>query len=167
MTVENPADCLELDQLYWFIERKSRTEARENVYLMTMVSRLPRQIVGLDIAYDKSPQRIQAIVDDAPPAGKYCTDGWFGYMDVIYPGKHIRNAQDKSDTFTVEGINADLRHYIPLFARRSRCFARTLETLRSVVEVFVDAYNRFGAAKHQYRQSRNTREVPFRFLDFL
>ena len=67
--MENPADCLELDQLYWFIERKSRTEARENIYLMTMVSRLPRQIVGLDIAYDKSPQRIQAIVDDAPPAG--------------------------------------------------------------------------------------------------
>jgi IS1 family transposase len=98
-----------LDELYWFIERKPRTETRENVYLMTMVSRQPRQIVGFDVARDKSPQRIQAIVDGAPSAEKYCTDGWFGYIDVVYPGQHIRNTHDKSDTFTVEGINADLR----------------------------------------------------------
>ena len=52
--------------------------------------------------------------------------------------------RDKSDTFTIEGINVGLRHYIPIVARRSRFFARTLETLRAVVEVFVDAYNRFG-----------------------
>ena len=45
---------LELDELYWFVGRKARTETRENVYLMTMVSRLPRQIVGFDVARDKS-----------------------------------------------------------------------------------------------------------------
>jgi hypothetical protein len=32
---------------------------------------------------------------------------------VNYFGKHIRNIHDKSNTFTVEGVNADLRHYIP------------------------------------------------------
>ena len=35
---------------------------------MTMVSRLPRQIAGLDAAYDKSPERIQKIVDNGPEA---------------------------------------------------------------------------------------------------
>ena len=153
--------------MYWFIERKPRTETRENVYLMTMVSREPRQIVGHDVAFDKSPIRIQAIVDGAPAAAMYCTDGWSGYVDVIYPGTHIRNTRDKSDTFTVEGVNADLRHYIPILARRSRCFARTLETLQAVVEVFVDAYNRFGTANHAYRQKRKTGGVPFTFVDFL
>ncbi len=54
---------------------------------------------------------------------------------------HIRNIRDKSDTFTVEDVNADLRHSIPLLARQSRCFPRKLETLRAVVDVFVDAYN--------------------------
>ena len=166
MTVENPADCLELDELYWFIGEKPRTESRENVYLMTMVSRQPRQIVGFDVACDKSPKRIQAIVDGAPYAEKYCTDGWFGYIDVIYPGQHIRNTRDKSDTFTVEGINADLRHYIPILARRSRCFARTLETFRAVVELFVDAYNRFGQAKYDYRQQRPKGDLPFALVHF-
>ena len=26
-----------------------------------------------------------------------------GYLDVIYPGRHVRNMRNKSDTFTVEG----------------------------------------------------------------
>lgn len=41
-----------------------------------------------------------------------------GYIDIDYPGQHIRDTHDKSDTFTVEGVNADLRHYIPILARR-------------------------------------------------
>ena len=132
-----------------------------------MVSRKPRQIVGFDVALDKSANRIQKMVDHAPYAEKYCTDGYVGYMDVIFPGWHIRNVRDKSDTFTVEGVNADLRHYIPLLARRSRCFARKLETLRAVIGVFVDAYNRFGVAKMNYRHNRLSNELPFSVLDFL
>lgn len=167
MTVEKCKACLELDELYWFIERKPRTETRENVYVMTMVNRNPRQIVGFDVALDKCAWRIQRIVDDGPEAEKYCTDGYVGYLDVIYPGRHVRNMRDKSDTFTVEGVNADLRHYIPLLKRRSRCFARTLETLQAVVELFVDAYNRFGQAKFNHRSHRPTGVLPFALVDFL
>ncbi len=167
MNVEMFTDCLELDELYWFIERKSISETRENVYIITAVSREPRQIVGFDAAFDKSPDRIQNIVDKAPPAKKYCTDGYLGYIDVVYPGRHIRNVHNKSDTFTDEGVNADLRHYIPILARRSRCFARKLETLQAVMGVFTEAYNRFGVAKHKYRQTHQTGEIPFSIVDFL
>jgi len=158
---------IEIDELYWFVGRKPRTKTRENVYIMVMVSRNPRQIVGFDVAYDKSPERIQEMVDAAPTAGNYCTDGYMGYLDVAYPGKHIRNIRDKSHTYTVEGVNADLRHYIPILARRSRCFARKLETLYAVIAVFVDAYNRFGEAKYKYRLKRKTGEIHFSLLDFL
>ena len=161
--VDNTAKSYELDELYWFIGEKSHTETRENVYLMTMVSRVPRRIVGFDVALEKSPQRIQRIVDNAPEAKQYCTDGCTGYIDVVYPGQHIRNCRDKSDTYTVEGVNANLRHYIPILARRSRCFPRTLETLRAVVDVFVEAYNRFGMAKYMYRLKNVTGELPFLF----
>jgi len=146
---------------------------------MTMVSREPRQIVGFDVAFDKSPERIQAMVDGAPEAQSYCTDGYLGYIDVVYPGRYVRNVHNKNDTFTVEGENADLRHYIPILARKSRCFARKIETLRVVLEVFVDAYNKFGAAKLKHRvltnhrPTNNTkklhkfRDLPFSVLDFL
>ena len=167
MTVEKCIDCLELDEMYWFIEHKPETETRENTYIMTMVSRNPRQIVGFDVARDKCAWRIQNIVDGGPEAERYCTDGYVGYLSVIYPGQHIRNMCDKSNTYTVEGVNADLRHYIPLLKRRSRCFARSLETLQAVLEVFVEAYNRFGLAKFNHRKHRPTGVLPFALVDFL
>lgn len=164
----NNFHILELDELYWFIGKKSNNKTQENIYVMTMVSRLPRQIVGFDAAGDKSPDRIQKIVDNGPQAEYYCTDGYLGYIDIAYPGKHIRNTHNKSDTFTAESINADLRHYIPILRRRSRCFPRKLETLRAVLEVFIQAYNAFGIAKMKFRQNRssNSRELPFSIFDF-
>ena len=132
-----------------------------------MVSRESRQIVGFNVAFDKLSERIQNIVNNTPEAKYYCTDGYNGYIDIVYPGKHIRNIYNKSDTFTVEGVNADLRHYIPVLARRSRCFPRSMETLKAVVAVFVDAYNQFGLAKFKYRQKRKNGELPFSFVDFL
>ena len=137
--------------MYWFIGQKPRKGTRENIYLIVMVSREPRQIVGFSVASDKSPERIQQIVDSAPYAKHYCTDGYLGYLDVAYPGLHIRNIRDKKDTREVESVNADLRHYIPIFARRSRCFARRLETAEAVIAVFADAFNKFGEAKLKYR----------------
>ena len=166
-SVDNSFSELELDELYWYIEEKPRTRTHENVYLLTMVSRQPRQIVGFDVAFDKSRERIQEMVDAAPFAESYYTDGYLGYVDVVYPGRHVRNVHDKRDTYTVEGVNADLRHYIPVLARRSRCFARTLETLKAVVEVYVEAYNRFGRAKHKWRMTHGKSEVPFSAIDFL
>ena len=144
-----------------------------------MINREPRQIVGFEVQLDKSAVHIQSIVDSAPWAKEYCTDGYLGYLDVIYPGKHRRNVHNKRDTHNVESINADLRHYIPVLARRSRCFCRKLETLQAVIEIFVDAYNAFGEAKLKYRvpterKSSNPakhlhkfRDSPFSPLNFL
>ena len=165
--VENSYEILEMDELYWFVFHKPNTETKENVYLTTLVSRLPRQIVGFDVAYDKAPERIQKIVDAAPGAQIYFTDGYLGYIDITYPGKHVRNISNKNDTFTVEGVNADLRHYIPILARRSRCFARTLETLMAVIAVFVRAYNKFGLAKQHFKKHRGKGEFPLGLVDFL
>ena len=58
-------------------------------------------------------------------------------MDAVYPGKHVRNIRDKSNTHIVEGVNADLRHYIPILARHSRCFARKLKTLQRNLDLLV------------------------------
>ena len=161
-----PSETVELDELYWFLERKPRTETRENICIMTMVSRKPRQIVGHVVSVDKSSRTIQQMVDAAPEARKYCTDGYSGYLDVIFPGKHIFNVHNKSDTFTVEGVNADLRHYIPTLARRSRCFPRKLENLQAVLAVFVRAYNRFGAQKSRFRSRHPEAALLFSLFDF-
>ena len=96
-----------------------------------MVSRKPRQIVGDVVSRNRSARTIQRMVDKAEEAAIYCTDGYSGYLDVVFPGKHLFNIHSKKDTFTVEGVNADLRHYIPTLARKSRCFPRKLENLQA------------------------------------
>ena len=75
---------MELDELYWFLEYKPRTETRENVYLITMVSRKPRQIVGHVVSRNRSARTIQRMVDKAEEAAIYCTDGYSGYLDVVF-----------------------------------------------------------------------------------
>ena len=163
--VEN--SLVEMDELYWFINNKATTETKENIYIITMANRNPRIIIDFSVSTEKTSAVIQEIVDRSPYAEKYCTDGYFGYLDTIFPGEHIRNIHNKKDTYTVEGINADLRHYIPILRRRNRCFARSIETLTAVVEFFVEAYNRFGMAKFKYRQSNPNRTIPFGLVDFL
>lgn len=132
-----------------------------------MVSRKPRQIVGHIVSRNKMSSTIQQMVDAAPEAKQYCTDGYYGYLDVVFPGKHIFNIHNKKDTFTVESVNADLRHYIPTLARRSRCFPRKLDNLQAVLDVFVKAYNRFGSQKELYRSLHPGSTVPFSLFDFL
>jgi hypothetical protein len=134
---------------------------------MTMVSRPPRETVGFDTAFDKSPARIQSMVNGAPWGEEYFSDGWSGYKDVVYPGKYTQNFRSKNDTFTVEGVNADLRCCIPILARRSRCFARKTDTLWAVAAVFIDVCNAFGAAKMRWRASHGKGDVPFGVVDFL
>lgn len=122
-------------------------------------------LISLQIEYKRS----LIMVDNGPEAEYYCTDGYWGYVNIVYPGKHIRKIHDKSDTFTVEGISADIRHYIPILRRRSRCFPRTIKTLRAVLDLFVQVYNAFGIAKMKFRKNRNpkSRELPSFVLDFL
>ncbi len=102
---------------------------------------------------------MQIIVAQTDISGKY--------VDIIYLSKHIRNVWDKKDTHNVESINADLRHYIPVLERRGRCFPRSLEILKVVVAVFINAYKKFGLAKYKYRQRKKNGELPFSVINFI
>ena len=161
--------AFELDEIFWFINKRRGQENGINTYVMTMISREPRQIVAFAVDNAKSQARIQAMTDSAPAAEKYYTDGYRGYGEIIFPGLHISNSRNKSDTHLIESVNADLRHYISGLHRKSRTFYRTLETFHVVLSVFVDAYNKFGEKKRQFYDLRPSfkSDLPFSVLDFL
>ena len=143
-------DAFELDEVFWFIGKRKGYENGINTYIMTMLSRIPRQIVAYAVDNSVNAPTIQRMVDSTAQAKKYYTDGGSGYLGVDFIGRHVRNMSDKSDTHNIESSNADLRHYIAGLRRRSRCFFRSIGTLNAVLYVFVHAYNRFGDAKLQY-----------------
>jgi IS1 family transposase len=82
---------------------------------------------------------IQRLVDTSPPARCYYSDQFAAYHEVVYFDSQTHTAlPDKSQTYSVEGVNSDLRHYLA----RLRCRSRSLKALIAAVKLFVFVYNR-------------------------
>ena len=89
---------------------------------------------------EREGEQMQAVVDQAP--GRDFSDGLGVYPTLMNaPGEH-RVAPGKSETYSVEGGDADLRHYLARLGRKSRCFSRGIEAPRRAVFLFVHCYNR-------------------------
>ena len=84
---------------------------------------------------------MQAVVDRAPQATQYYSDQYAAYTNLVYyPGRH-EALPNKSQTYSVEADNAELRHYLARLGRRSRCFTRSIQALRDAIKLFVFAWN--------------------------
>ena len=116
---------------------------------MTCVDRATRCILGFGVVWEREWDALQQVVNDAPPAHRYFSDGFPTYAQLMYPGEH-RVAPGKSETFSVEGDNAGLRHYLARLGRKSRCFSRCLWALTRAVALFVYAWNRRQRAKRAF-----------------
>ena len=109
---------------------------------MTLVDRRTSCIVGWAVAAERAETTLQRMVDDAPQAAFYFSDLFPLYRYLVYtPGIHTP-MPDKSETYRVEGVNAELRHYLARLARKSRCFSRCIAALRRAVKLFVFTWNR-------------------------
>ena len=122
--------------------RYSRLLVQKNVvYIMTLVDRATSCILSWAVVPYRSEVLIQAMVDQAPQAAYYFSDLFAAYRHVIYTPGRYTPMPDQSETYRVEGMNAELRHYLARLGRRSRCFSRCLLALRAAVKVFVHAWN--------------------------
>ena len=114
----------ELDELFTFGGKKTNT-----VYAVTRVDRESWCIVDWAVSEARTPEALRAMLDRAPQAKHYYSDGYTHYSTLIYtPGTHTA-VLDKSQTYFVEANNAELRHYLARLARKSRCFSRCLRAL--------------------------------------
>ena len=90
-----------------------------------------------------------ACLERAPQAKQYYSDA-FPLYDNLYYGAPYEMRTDKKETYSVEAVNADLRHYLKRLARKSRCFSRRLEALARNVRLFADCYNQRQLMKRLY-----------------
>ncbi len=110
---------------------------------MIAVARESRLIVGDWVTRLFDVPGMQTMAEVLPEASRYCTDGSEVYPEVIWPDAAWHQISiAKEETYTIEGINADLRTYLGRLKRRSRCFSRSLEKLCEAVRLFVWHDNR-------------------------
>ena len=117
---------------------------------MTHVDRDTRCIVNWAVEPERTEDLLQQMVDESPQPGIFFSDAFstYGLLDT-YPAQHWMMS-DKSQTYSVEGDNAELRHYLARLARRSRCFSRCIDALRAAIRIFVYCWNRRQLYTQQY-----------------
>jgi insertion element IS1 protein InsB len=121
---------------------------------MTLVDRTTSCILGWAVETERTEANLQQMVDEAPQAAFYFSDLFATYRQVIYSPGHYTPMPDKSETYRVEGDNAEIRHYLARLARRSRCFSRCIQALRRAIQLFVFAWN--SRQLHQSRYPKYT-----------
>ena len=117
---------------------------------MTFVDRATRCILSWRVIQARTGTVVQEMVHESAQAQRYFSDRLDVYQTALYwPAVHYP-MDDKSETYSVEGDNAELRHYLARLARRSRCFSRCQQALANAVKLFVYAFNRRQLAKRRF-----------------
>jgi insertion element IS1 protein InsB len=105
------------------------------------VDRATRCFLGCETVWVRTQEEIQHMVDDAPKAKWYYSDAFDVYDRLWYHFGRYEVSVGKNDTYSVEGDNAELRHYLARLARRSRCFSRCSHALQCALKLFIFAFN--------------------------
>ena len=100
--------------------------------------------------WERTQPAIQDVVDEAPKAKCYYSDALDAYAGLWYHFGRYEVSEGKTDTYSVEGDNAELRHYLARLARSSRCFSRCPHALECALRLFVYCYNSRQLYKHRY-----------------
>ena len=108
---------------------------------MTIVDRDTRCFLAIEAVAHRSQEIAQQMVNQSP-AQQYYSDQFPLYDSLSYRRGYHLSLVDKSETYSVEGGNAELRHYLTRLARKSRCFSRCLAWLNRHLQAFAHAWNR-------------------------
>lgn len=117
-------------------------------------------LLSWDVVSERSSQSLQVCLERAPQARQYYSDAFPAY-DTLYYGAPYEMRKDKKETYSVEAVNADLRHYLKRLARKSRCFSRSLEALHKQIRLFAYCYNQRQLMQRRYPK------YSYHLIDFL
>ena len=117
-------------------------------------------LLSWDAVSERSIASLQACLERAPQARQYYRDAFPAY-DNLYYGAPYEMRSDKKETYSVEAVNADLRHYLKRLARKSRCFSRRLQALARNMQLFVFCFNQRQLMKRLYPK------YSFHLVDFV
>lgn len=128
---------------------------------MIFVDRRTRCILSWRVVYQRTGAVVQAMIQASVQGRTYYSDAFAAYQTALdWPADYYA-MDDKRETLSAEGDNADLRHYRARLVRRARCFTRCLPALRGAVKRFVCAFHRRQLARHRFPA------YPHHLMDFV
>ena len=98
--------------------------------------------MGWAVVEERTFDTMQPVIDQVPrTCRQFDSDGLNTYPTLLYYEAKHEALPNKSQTYSVEGSNAEIRHYLGRLHRRSRCFCRSVEALQRVFWLFAYCYN--------------------------
>lgn len=123
---------------------------KKRIYILTIVDRTTRCFLGYKIVWERTQAAIQDLVDEAVKAKHYFSDAFDAYERLWYHNGHYEVSEGKTDIYSVEGDNAEVRHYLASLARRSRCFSRCEKALDWAIKLFIYCFNHRQLLKQRF-----------------
>jgi len=68
----------------------------------------------------------------------FCSDYWKSYSELIPSETHC---ESKAETFTIEGYNARIRHYLARFRRKSKCYSKAIHMIGKSLKLLMMKLN--------------------------
>ncbi|MGB9929616.1 MAG: IS1 family transposase, partial [Methanosarcina sp.] len=71
--------------------------------------------------------------------GEVVTDHWKAYAEFVPENIHTKS---KKETYTVEGYNSILRHFLARLRRKTKCYTKSLQMLKYSVILLMKYRNK-------------------------
>ena len=108
---------------WWNSTKYTRMSLKKNYcWVWIAVDRYGKRFVSF-VCGDRSTQTGLRLWDDIKglTINMFASDYWKSYEEFIPSEKHL---QSKAETYTVEGYNSRIRHYLARFKRKTKCYSK-------------------------------------------
>ncbi|MDO4250144.1 MAG: IS1 family transposase [Moraxella sp.] len=129
-----PIDVVELDEIHSYSKFKKHT-----CWTWIAIDRQTKHLLGFVCGRrdTKTFQRLyhQLNIDNI---NLFCSDYWKVCQEVIPTHKHL---QSKAQTFTVEGYNSRIRHYLARFKCKTKCYSKCQKMIEHSLTLLFAKWN--------------------------
>ncbi len=119
---ENEISIVELDEMHTYIGNK-----KKYCWIWIAVDRVGKKFINCSFG-SRGTETGKLLWEKwtKKEIGEVMTDHWRAYAEFIPEKIHT---QSKAETFTVEGYNSILRHFLARLRRKTKCYTKSLEML--------------------------------------
>ena len=127
-------DIVELDEIHSYTGHK-----KNHCWTWITIDRHTKQVLGF-VCGRRDSKTFEKLYDNINPNNikLFCSDYWKSYAEVIPNHKHL---QSKAQTFTIEGYNSLIRHYLARFKRKTKCYSKSVQMIKSSLNLLFAKWN--------------------------
>ncbi|WP_369800711.1 IS1 family transposase [Capnocytophaga canis] len=125
---EEPIEIVELDEIHSYVQSKKTT-----VGVGLLLIGLGKKFIGF-VCGKRDTETFLKLWKKLKnrDINGFCSDYWKSYSEVIPSEKHM---ESKAETFTVEGYNSRIRHYLARFKRKGKCYSKSKTMLENSLKL--------------------------------